>query len=103
MLDDTCEVVLSEEPGASPLTGTGEDLRLGDDNFSFMRNGIAMHGATQVVRREGRTWYASSERLSKLLRSYIGEPLFSRSFLLFCVASLLVYYVAMHFTRCAPS
>jgi signal transduction histidine kinase len=101
VLDDAGEVVLSAEAGASPLTGTGEGLLLDDHNFAFTRDGIPMHGATEAVRREGRTWYvqfASSQRLSEMLRSYIGEPLFSRSFLIFCIASLLVYYLVMRFT-----
>jgi two-component system sensor histidine kinase QseC len=101
VLDDAGDVVLSAEPEASPLSGTGENLLLADHNFVFTRDDIAMHGATEAVRREGRLWYvqfASSQRLSEMLRSYIGEPLFSRSFLIFCIASLLVYYVVMRFT-----
>ncbi len=57
--------------------------------------------ATEIVRHEGRTWYvqfASSERLSEMLRHYIGDPLFSRSFLIFLIAALLVYFVVMRST-----
>ena len=42
--------------------------------------------------------FASSERLSRMLRHYIGDPLFSRSFLIFCLAALLVYFVVMRST-----
>jgi signal transduction histidine kinase len=41
---------------------------------------------------------ATSDRLSTLLRSYIGEPLFSRSAAIFFVAALLVYFVVMRYT-----
>jgi signal transduction histidine kinase len=60
-----------------------------------------MHGATEIVHHEGRTWYvqfASSARLSELLRSYIAGPLFTRSIVIFCIASLLVYGVVMRLT-----
>lgn len=101
VLDEAGVVVLSSEAGAPPLTGDGEPLRLKDHNFVFRRDGIPMHGATEATYHEGRIWYvqfASSARLSDLLRSYIAEPLFSRSFLIFCLASLLVYCVVMYFT-----
>jgi signal transduction histidine kinase len=100
VLNDAGDVVLSSDAGA-PARDADWKLVLDDFNFDFTREGIAMHGATEQVRREGRIWYvqfASSARLSELLRSYIGGPLFSRSFLIFCVAALLVYYVVMRFT-----
>jgi signal transduction histidine kinase len=101
VLNDAGAVVLSSEVGAPPLTGTSETLVLDQHNFTFRRNGIPMDGATELVRHEGRTWYvqfASSQRLSALLRNYVGGPLFSRSFLIFLLASLLVYVVVMRFT-----
>src|SRR5690606_41271098 len=42
--------------------------------------------------------FASSQRLSGMLRDYIGDPLFSRSFGLFCLASLLVYLAILRKT-----
>lgn len=101
VLDEAGAVVLSSEAGAPPLTGDGEPLRLENHNFVFRRDGIPMHGATELRHHEGRTWhvqFASSARLSALLRGYIAEPLFSRSFAIFCLASLLVYCVVMYFT-----
>jgi signal transduction histidine kinase len=101
VLDDTGAVKLSSEPGAPPLVGTAQPLELGEYNFVFERAGIAMHGGTEIVERNGRNWYiqfATSERLSALMRSYIGEPLFSRSAAFFFVAALLVYFVVMRYT-----
>jgi signal transduction histidine kinase len=101
VLDETGTVRLSSEPGAPPLTVPGKPLELGDYNFVFERHGIPMHGATEIVERDGRTWYvqfATSERLSAMLRSYIGEPLFSRSAAIFFVVAMLVYVVVMRYT-----
>lgn len=101
VLNDAGDVVLSSDVGAPPLTDADGRLLLDDFNFDLTRDGITMHGATEPVRRQGRTWhvqFASSVRLAELLRSYIGGPLFSRAFLVFCVAALLVYYVVMRFT-----
>lgn len=101
VLDDAGKVVLSSEEGAPPLTGLGEELVLEQHNFSLQRNGVALHGGTEARRHEGRTWYvqfAASDRLSEMLRTYIGDPLFSRSAAIFCVASLLVYWIVMRFT-----
>ncbi len=101
VLDDTGTVQLSSEPGAPPLRGSGEEFVLDERNFVFERGGIPMHGATERVERDGRTWwvqFAASDRLSTLLRSYIGEPLFSRSAAVFFAASLLVYFLVMRST-----
>lgn len=101
VLNDTGDVVLASETSARPLTGTGAELVLDDHNFILERGGIAMHGATEPVRHQGRTWYvqfAASDRLSEMLRSYIGDPLFSRSAAILCIAALLVYCVVMRFT-----
>lgn len=101
VLDEAGAVLLASEPGAPPLTAPGEPLVLGDHNFAFSRYGIAMHGATEPVDREGRTFlvqFAMSERLAEMLRHYIGEPLFSRTFLFFCLAALLAYFLVMRST-----
>jgi signal transduction histidine kinase len=101
VLNDAGAVVLSSEAGATPLTGASEKLVLDQHNFVFERDSIPMHGATEIVHHEGRTWYvqfASSARLSELLRSYIAGPLFTRSIVIFCIASLLVYGVVMRLT-----
>jgi two-component system, OmpR family, sensor histidine kinase QseC len=101
VLDDAGTVRLSSEPGAPALTAAGKPLELGDYNFLFERNGIPMHGATEIVERDGRIWYvqfATSDRLSAMLRSYIGEPLFSRSAAIFFAVALLVYFVVMRYT-----
>lgn len=112
VLDDAGRVLLSSEPGADPLTPGGEKLFLEDPNFVeklfledrnfvFERGGIRMRGATEAVDREGRTYFvqfAMSERLSEMLSHYIGEPLFSRTFLIFCLVSLLVYFLVMSST-----
>jgi len=101
VLNDAGVVVLSSDTGAPPLTGAGEALVLEQHNFIFERDGITMNGATELIRHEGRTWYvqfASSARLSELLRSYIAGPLFTRSIVIFCAASLLVYGVVMRLT-----
>jgi signal transduction histidine kinase len=101
VLDDTGMVRLSSEPGAPPLVPPGEQLVVGDHYFMFDRDGVEMHGATEVVERDGRTWFvqfAVSDRLSTLLRSYIGEPLFSRSAAIFFAVALLVYFVVMRHT-----
>jgi signal transduction histidine kinase len=101
VLNDAGAVVLSSEAGAPPLTGAGEELVLDQHNFLLKRKGIPMDGATELVHHEGRTWYvqfASSARLSELLRSYVAGPLFTRSIVIFCIASLLVYGVVMRLT-----
>lgn len=101
VLDNAGAVVLSSEAGAPPLTGANEALVLEQHNFMLTREGIPTQGATERVHHDGRIWYvqfASSERLSGLLRDYIADPLFSRSFLIFGLASLLVYFVVMRFT-----
>jgi signal transduction histidine kinase len=101
VLNDAGEVVLSSDAGALPFRDGNGNLVLDDFNFDMTRDGIILHGATEEVHRNGRTWYvqfASSARLSELLRTYIGGPLFSRGFVVFCVAALLVYYAVMRFT-----
>jgi signal transduction histidine kinase len=101
VLNDAGEVVLSSDAGALPFRDGSGNLVLDDFNFDMTRDGIILHGATEEVHRNGRTWYvqfASSARLSELLRTYIGGPLFSRGFVVFCVAALLVYYAVMRFT-----
>jgi len=101
VLSDAGAVVLSSEPGASPLTNPREKLVLDQHNFEFERNGIAMHGATEIVSHNGRTWYvqfAASTRLSEMLSNYIGDPLFSRGFQIFYVAAFLVYVIVMRCT-----
>lgn len=100
VLNDQGAVVLSSEQASSPLRGDGEPLQLHNHNFELTKGGIRMHGATERVRHAGRDWYvqiASSERLSEMLRSYVGAPLLSRSVLGFAVASLLLYFVVMRF------
>jgi len=100
VLDDQGAVVLSSEPGAPPLTGTGEQLVLGFHTFVLEKNGLTMHGATERVRHAGRKWYvqfAASDRLSDMLRAYVGAPLFSRSVAFVSVASLLLYAIVMRF------
>jgi two-component system sensor histidine kinase QseC len=101
VLDDTGAVVLSSEPGAPPLTGTGEKPVLEFDNFSFERDGLVMHGATEPTRHAGRNWYvqfAASERLSEMLRNYVAAPLASRSVAILCFGSLVLYCLVMRFT-----
>jgi signal transduction histidine kinase len=101
VLDENGVVWLSSEPGAPPLNGTGEHLELDDRNFVYERAGVRMNGAIEIVRRGDRTLYvqfATSDRLSRLLRSYIGEPLFSRASAIFFAAALLVYFVVMRYT-----
>jgi signal transduction histidine kinase len=101
VLDDTGAVVLSSEPGAPPLSGTGQPLDLDLDNFVFERNGLVMHGATEGTSYGGREWYvqfATSERLSEMLRNYVGAPLASRSVAFLCMGSLVLYSLVMRFT-----
>jgi signal transduction histidine kinase len=101
VLDENGVVRLSSEPGAPPLNGTGKHLELDDQNFVYEKAGVRMNGATEAVRRGDRTLYvqfATSDRLSTLLRSYIGEPLFSRASAIFFAAALLVYFVVMRYT-----
>lgn len=101
VLDDAGAVILSSETGSPPLTATGEPLVLADHNFVFERNGISMYGATLPIDHDGQVWhvqFASSARLSDLLRHYVGDPLFSRSFVIFCLAALLVYGIVMRST-----
>jgi two-component system sensor histidine kinase QseC len=101
VLDEAGTVVLSSDDGAPALKGRGEPLILEDHTFSLERDGVPMHGATVPIRHEGRTWYvqfASSKRLSEMLHTHIGHPLFSRSVALFCFIALLVYVVVMRFT-----
>lgn len=100
VLDDVGTVVLSSEVGAAPLAAPGQQVFPGPDNFVFERNGLTMHGATESIRHEGRTWYlqfAMSAQLSEMLRRYIGDPLASRGFILFGFAALLVYGMVMRF------
>jgi signal transduction histidine kinase len=101
VLDENGNVLLSSEPGQGPLAVPGEKVDLSDRNFVFDRAGIPMHAATEEVDREGRTYlvqFAMSQRLSAMLRHYIGEPLFSRTFLIFCLVALLVYFLVMSST-----
>jgi signal transduction histidine kinase len=101
VLDDDGSVLLSSEPGEGPLAAPGEKVEVVDRNFVFERAGIPMHAATEEVDRDGRTFFvqfAMSQRLSEMLRLYIGEPLFSRTFLIFCLGALLVYFLVMSST-----
>jgi len=100
VLDDRGAVVLASEPGVAPLTGDGKKLVLDTDNFVFTKDGIIMHAATERVRHDGRTWYvqfATTERLTAMLRAFVGEPLFSRSVAIFGIGSLLLYCLIMRF------
>jgi len=100
VLSDDGTVILSSEKGAPALVGDGETLVLDFHNFILKKNGLTMHGATEPVRHAGRTWYvqfAASERLSEMLRAYVGAPLFSRSVAMFGATALVLYCVVMHF------
>jgi signal transduction histidine kinase len=100
VLNDAGAVVLSSEAGAGPLTGDGRKLVLRPDTFILKNYGLTMQGATERVRHDGRTWYvqfAASERLSDMLRTYVGDPLFSRGVGYFGFATLLLYCVVMYF------
>lgn len=98
VLDDQGAVVLTSEAGGAPLVGTNEKLELDFDNFSFISAGLPMQGATERVTHEGRHWYvqfAASERLSEMLRAYVGAPLLSRSVGWFSFAALVLYAIVM--------
>jgi two-component system, OmpR family, sensor histidine kinase QseC len=100
VLDDKGAVVLSSEAGAGPMIGDGRKLVLTTGNFTFRNGDLTMHGATERVRHEGRTWYmqfAASERLSEMLRAYVGAPLFSRSVAYIGSAALVLYCFVMYF------
>lgn len=100
VLDDKGVVALSSEAGAAPMIGDGQLLKLAQGNFDFRRGELTMHGATERVRHGGRSWYvqfAASERLSDMLRAYVGAPLFSRSVAYFGSAALVLYCLVMYF------
>jgi signal transduction histidine kinase len=100
VLNEEGVVVLSSEAGAAPLIGDGQKLVLAQGNFVLKSGELTMHGATERVRHEGRTWYvqfAASERLSDMLRAYVGAPLFSRSVAYFGFAALVLYCLVMYF------
>jgi two-component system, OmpR family, sensor histidine kinase QseC len=99
VLNDHGEVMLSSEPGAPPLMDAGEILRVPYHDF-VQADGLIMHATTEEVRHGGRSWYvqfAVSDRLSNVLRAYVGAPLFSRSVALFGVAALILYWAVMQF------
>jgi two-component system, OmpR family, sensor histidine kinase QseC len=101
VLDDTGAVVLSSEEGAPPLAAEGKAVELRRHNFILKRDGVEMLVATEPVRHDGRTWFvqfASSTRLSAVLREYIGEPLLGRSVVVYGLVALLVYGAVMHYT-----
>lgn len=100
VLNDEGVVLLSSEAGAPPLIGDGKKLALAQGNFAFRSGELTMHGATERVRHDGRIWYvqfAASERLSDMLRAYVGAPLFSRSVAYFGSAALVLYCLVMYF------
>jgi signal transduction histidine kinase len=100
VLNDSGVVVLSSEAGAAPLVGDGQKVVLAKGNFVLKSGELTMHGATERVRHDGRTWYvqfAASERLSDMLRAYVGAPLFSRGVAYFGFAALLLYCLVMYF------
>ncbi len=101
VLDDKGAVVLSSEPGAPALTGTGKAAVLDFDNFTFERQRPRHAGSDGAHAHAGRTWYvqfATSERLSDMLRAYVGAPLASRSVAILCLGALIMYCCVMRFT-----
>jgi two-component system, OmpR family, sensor histidine kinase QseC len=93
--------VLSSEEGAPPLAAAGKAVELRRHHFFLERDGVEMLVATEPVRHDGRTWFvqfASSTRLSAVLREYIGVPLLGRSVVVYGLVALLVYGAVMHYT-----
>lgn len=101
VLDDTGAVVLPSGSEASPLAAAGKSVELSRNNFSIEQDSLEMQVATVPVSHDGRIWYvqfASSTRLSNVLREYIGLPLLGRSVMAYGLVALLVYGAVMHFT-----
>jgi len=99
VLDASGRVVIEPTPANPIWLAAGEGARaLRPGQFEFAHAGQRMHGATEVVRHQGRTWYlqlAGSARLFELFRLDFALPFMGMGMVLFSSVMLLLFGVCV--------
>jgi signal transduction histidine kinase len=101
VLDASGKVMLTSAPDVAfwPESGTEDMLRPG--RFEFQHDGVAMRGATEAVRRDGKVWYvqfAISRRFLRLMYQEFALPFTGVGLTLFALVLLLVFGPCVYFT-----
>ncbi len=104
LLDEGGNAVLLSAAGAQFWSTGGDPLRLERGRFDFAHDGVAMHGATEPLEHQGRTWYfqvAASTRLMALLHR-VALPLVGTGITVFSLVLLVTFglfaYVTLRYT-----
>lgn len=101
VLDASGKVVLSSAAGEEFWPTSEAARRLQSGRFEFEHQGVAMHGATEPVERDGRTWYlqfAASSRFLELSYNAFAYPLTGASIALFSLVLLFVFGACVYIT-----
>lgn len=101
VLDAAGYVVMPAGQGALALHKEGRGFEPRDHAFDSVADGLPVRVVTHRVDHEGQRWYvqvAVSQRLIELMDRSVGLPALGQGILVACLASVLVFAVAMHFT-----
>ncbi|MBD9667056.1 two-component sensor histidine kinase [Variovorax sp. VRV01] len=101
VLDAAGDVVMPAMQDALALLEEGKGFEPRDHTFDSVSDGLAVRAATHSLDHEGQRWYvqvAVSQRLIEVMDRSVGLPALGQGILLACLASVLVFAVAMHFT-----
>lgn len=101
VLDAAGNVVIPTGKSASALLQDGKGFEPRDHTFDSVSEGLAVRAATHGLDHEGQRWYvqvAVSQRLIEVMDRSVGLPALGQGILLACLASVLVFAVAMYFT-----
>jgi signal transduction histidine kinase len=95
VFDASGKVVLHSAAGARFWLGAETTAdHLGAGRFSFERDGVRIHVATALARRDGQTWfvqYALSARAAQFFQDELALPFMKRGIVLFSLILLVVF------------
>ncbi|MCR8959827.1 HAMP domain-containing histidine kinase [Variovorax sp. S2] len=101
VLDATGNVVMPAGQSTSALLEEGKAFAPREHTFDAVSDGLPVRAATHYVDHAGHRWYvqvAVSRRLIELMDRSVGLPALGQGILVACLASVLVFAVAMYFT-----
>lgn len=101
VLDAAGNAVLPQGQGVRALLAEGKGFEPRDQAFDSVSDDLAVRVVTHLVEHAGQRWYvqvAVSQRLIELMDRSVGLPALKQGILAACVASVLVFAVAMYFT-----
>ncbi|WAC73826.1 ATP-binding protein [Roseateles sp. SL47] len=103
IVDGQGQVVFSSEPGVGnqALVPEGAAFDPSRKVFTFVRDGVAMHGATTKVEHASGDWWFQlgiSDRIVLRMRSTFGMPALMKGVMGTCAAFLLLFFVTVQLT-----